>query len=355
MGDPEKDGEPKIELWDLNNQSLIKSWDLNVKNILNSTKVKTNEPNSVNFMHPLLLKDGSLVVTNIKPGGPLIKIGNNGLVKNINTDYVFHHSLEMDKNGLIYAATRTNFDPTNRFLDEGFAILDQDLKVIKNYSLLNIYKKNNLLYEIYSKDPTLDPFHINDIQPIETEDETKFVLLSLRANSSIIALDLETENIIWKLNGYVSQQHDVDLINPNGSHISIFDNNISYNGPSDGNIFVEIMNLPEINKYDLAKMKIFNYGSNHKEENELLIKKTNFNNLASKMRPKTISAGRSELVNQNNSLFIEESNYGRGFEIDMQTGDFLWQYINRKDNSNKYYRMSWSRRIKKLPESLILK
>ena len=47
------------------------------------------------------------------------------------------------------------------------------------------------------------------------------------------------------------------------------------------------------------------------------------------MRPKTISAGRSELVNQNNSLFIEESNYGRGFEIDMQTG-ILWQYINRK-------------------------
>ena len=45
--------------------------------------------------------------------------------------------------------------------------------------------------------------------------------------SNIIAFDLDSENIIWSLEGYTNRQHDVDILKDDGSYISIFDNNIA--------------------------------------------------------------------------------------------------------------------------------
>ena len=46
---------------------------------------------------------------------------------------------------------------------------------------------------------------------------------------------------------------------------------------------------------------------------------------------------------------IEETNYGRLFEIDLTKNKLLWQFINKDKFDSVPYYMSWSRRIDKLP------
>ena len=50
---------------------------------------------------------------------------------------------------------------------------------------------------------------------------------------------------------------------------------------------------------------------------------------------------------------MEESNYVHSFEYNIKTEKLMWQYVNRNDSNDLYYRISWSRRLKSIPESLI--
>ena len=61
FGDPIKDGEPSIELWDLNKQKLVHKWNFDLKEILFDADFKVKKYNSVVFASPLLLDDGSIV------------------------------------------------------------------------------------------------------------------------------------------------------------------------------------------------------------------------------------------------------------------------------------------------------
>ena len=77
--------------------------------------------------------------------------------------------------------------------------------------------------------------------------------------------------------------------------------------------------------------------------------------MSDKNKPKTITSGQSEYLPKNNSVFIEESNYGRSFEYDKKNKKLLWQYINRNDKKDLYFMKFWSRRLEKLPTFFDLK
>ena len=47
--------------------------------------------------------------------------------------------------------------------------------------------------------------------------------------------------------------------------------------------------------------------------------------------PRTITEGLSDYNRKTNSLMIEETNYGRLVEIDMDSGKIIWQYVNKAD------------------------
>ena len=353
-GDPKKDGEPSLELWDLNEQKLLHDWGINLKNfyaVLNNAKVDRGKSNSVYLNHPLMLDDGSIVTIFWGNGkdNPLLKISLNGLIDRINTDFYFHHSIEIDSQDYLYVPIREKEKSGERFAEEGFAILDKNLNIIKKFFLSDIFDKSNLNYLIYSKRVTSDPFHLNDVQPIVNPKETSIVLLSLRSLSSIIAYDFKEEKVLWVLQGYANRQHDVDILNENGSYISIFDNNIAKGLDSLGNKFLEINGLPNLKNKENINTLIYSSISNHDAEKKLSLKSENFNFLEEIKRPKTITGGQSEFIKENNSIFIEESNYGRLIEIDRNNGEVLWTYINRNDSNKIYYRMSWSRRLKSIP------
>ena len=67
------------------------------------------------------------------------------------------------------------------------------------------------------------------------------------------------------------------------------------------------------------------------------------------MIPITNTAEQSEMILENNSFFIEERIHGRSFEYDFNKKE-LWEFINRDNITNNYYRKSWSRRSKNISQ-----
>tara|TARA_Y100000589_G_scaffold254697_1_gene243561 strand:+ start:304 stop:1728 length:1425 start_codon:yes stop_codon:yes gene_type:complete len=349
--DPQRDGVPLIELWDLNKQSMIFKWDIDLNQILKVLNYKIPK-NSFVLSNPLLLEDGNLIaLANVANEGKLVKISPDSKLLKYSDEFIFHHSIETDNHKKIFVPIILPNKFSNNYIDEGFAILDEDLNVIKTFSLTDIFLKSGLGNYIFSTNIKV-PFHLNDVVPLNDPNETNVVLMSIRSMSSIISYNIKSGKILWILSGYGNRQHDVDIVNDNGSYISIFDNNVNKGKYSKLNYFTTIKNLPINKEYPLL---IFNYKSNHKIELDLEVNRENFNFLSDKNKPKTITSGQSEYLPKNNSVFIEESNYGRSFEYDKKNKKLLWQYINRNDKKDLYFMKFWSRRLEKLPTFFDLK
>ncbi len=350
-------GKPSIEIWDLNKQKKIHKYKFDFDDL--SKKIGKKFDQNLTFIHPLILSDGSLIFTaQIREKlYDLVKVNKCGSYVNHNSELEFHHSIEKDNNDLIYVPSRRKKENINLnlhrsdFADEGFAILDSGLNLKQNTWLLDVYKKNNLLSDIFGRrSAPIDPFHLNDVEPYINKDGTEIALFSLRHLSTLFAIDLKTNNMIWKIDRGTLLQHDIDVINTfNGKiKISIFDNNvINYVYPkTDGNHYITIDNLPsKFNKKTL-------FLSDNKAHEEYFLTREKFHRLDPKYVPITKSAGRSDSIKDNNSLMIEETDHGRIFEIDLTSGKPLWQYVNKASVNEVPYMINWSRRIPKLPGRL---
>lgn len=345
-GDPNNNGFPVIELWDLNQQKSIFNW--NLSEVVKFTKSENNR-NVIILRHPLVGNDSELIFNT--QNGKLIKIDKKGKILQVNQNLDFHHSINLDSNGNIYACIA---DQNGR---EGYAILDKNLKILELHYLEDIYSEHGLLPRIYSTNSS-DPTHLNDVEPILLSNSSKkipnLVLLSLRSTSSVILYNQEERKIVTIFDGLWSQQHDIDVINLDPLKISIFDNNIqrdnrrinfanlSANNISYGNKIIFLENFST----DLNQGKLINlYSHNSKEfQNSGVIKnELDFSKLEFHRRPRTISAGLSEYNKRSNSLIIEESNFGRIFEYDLIKEKINWSFLNADKKRSTFWRLSWSR------------
>ena len=347
FADPIKDGNPSVELWDLNKQTLIHSYDFNNEELRKYMGI------NLSIGHPLLLADGSLIFNTTR--GTLIKSDKCGKIINTNDREFFHHSIEMDALGNIYIPTSVRFHKSEKipedFIEDKITLIDKDLNVLKKLSLIDIYKENGFINDVFSSEYIpKDPFHINDIQPFVNSQNQLIALISLRNKSTLLAIDIDKNKVIWKIERVSSGNHDIDIINSINDYIdiSIFDNNtFMYKDiVSEGNRFLTFSNLPTIFNNDT---KII---STKKDLIDYEYKEENFSWLSKNLRPITRYQGQFEYINNNNSLMIEETDFGRIFEIDMKTKEILWQFINKKDIGSVNFYTSWSRRMAKLPINL---
>ena len=351
-GLPNKNGLPAIEIWDLNKQKLVNSYNIDLSKI----REEVNEylGSQTRFIHPVLLEDGSIITTVVGGVDPLIKLDKCGAYLDhtkIN-GIDFHHSLEIDEIGRIYAPIKIR--NSELISKDGYAILDQDLNLIKKYSLDNIFKNNLIANDLFQMNS-----HLNDVQPVQRNDGTFINLLSLRDQSRVIAFDPNTNEIIWILDNAFSQQHDVDILNKKSDSldISIFDNNqykfirdINFENNLEkiiNNRIVFFKDLPLFKNNELIHLST---KTKHEKYNYDFI---DFKFLKNEYIPRTDTQGLSDFVEANNSLMIEETNNGHLFEIDLNDNQLLWQYINKEKGDNKItYQLSWSRRLNKLPNNL---
>ena len=329
-----------VELINLRSGEIIHQWSPNFEEINKLSKLpeevvnfKRDHNNSrYQMIHPYLMSNGDLFFHSIYYS-PLIKI--DICSKVISTlDMLTHHSIEADDDGLwtpiTYIPSKNNpgLDESkgigkSYFYDDGILKVSFDNKVIFEKSFVEILVENKLSYLIFGgKDPSRDPLHLNDIQPVLKS--TKYfkkgdLFLSFR-NLSMIVLYRPSENkIIWFKQFPWELQHDVDILDE--TRISVFNNNRMRNKYDKDKKYNDFM------IYDFAKDKIKYVFKKEFEDYKI----------------QTIGEGLGDLF-KDGSIFIEESNFGRILMLD-KNGEKIWEYINRSKENNKIYRLNWSRVI----------
>jgi len=178
------------------------------------------------MMHPLLMPDGGIV---IHDSSPLARFDACGRLQWM-IDGIFHHSVERDADGNIWASFRypraklPGAGPL--FDDEGFMEVGPDGKQRFTARIADVLDGNGLGNLWRSRPYTDDPFHLNDVQPLLSSGpywRKGDLLLSLRNLSTILLYRPSTGKVLWWRTGPWAMQHDVSVIDDH--RISVFDNN----------------------------------------------------------------------------------------------------------------------------------
>ena len=209
------------------------------------------------------------------------------------------------------------------FSDDAIVKLSPDGRILFEKSVSQIFLDNNMEYLLYSTGDSLfsvDPIHLNDIQPVNYDGEywkKGDVFLSLRHQSMVLLYRPSTNEVIWKGVGPFFHQHDIDILD--NHRISIFNNNSK--DTVNGNV---VDGYNEVIIYDFKNDTYLSYLKSSFEKYEI----------------RTITEGLSEILD-NGDMFIEESNYQRSIYLNSD-GTLRWTYVNRAKDG-LLYSLGWSR------------
>jgi len=329
-----------IELIDLTNFKVLHTWNPDIDEFNKSIK-KIDEFKNLNrdsnnlrqlLYHPQLTSDGGLLFNS----GPLRKIDacSNLLFQNQKDHY--HHSLETDIDGNIWVPSQIypqslpiekvgrKVKDDGGYQDDAIVKLSSEGEILFEKSVSQIFIDNgleHLLFSVGDRKFTVDPIHLNDIQPVDFDGNywnKGDVFLSMRHQSMVLLYRPLTNKIIWKGTGPFFHQHDVNILNDH--KISLFNNNskdfVGDNNITDGH--------NEVITYDFKTNQYSYYLNESLKKNDV----------------RTVTQGRSNILG-NGDLYIEESNYGRTLYFNAD-GSLRWTHINRAKNG-KVYTVSWSR------------
>jgi len=322
-----------VELVDLTNFEVLHTWnpDIDAFNDLVEQVdefeylMRDGKNKRSLLMHPKLTIDGGLLFGWEKP---LRKIDACSNLVFQNTHDKFHHSIETDIEGNIWASSHI-YPQTlpkkmgENYLDDAIVKLSAEGSILFEKSVSQIFIENGLEYLLFSVGDMsfdIDPIHINDIQPVNYDGEywkKGDLFLSLRHQSMVLLFRPSTNEIIWKGTGPFFHFHDVDILDEH--RISIFNNNSKDFVDAD---IVDGHN--EVIIYDFATNQYSLYLQDSLIENDV----------------RTITSGRSQILG-NKDLFIEESNYARTLYFNAD-GNLRWTHVNRAENGNIYH-VGWSR------------
>jgi hypothetical protein len=330
--------ESVVELVDLRSFDVLHTWNPDIDQF-NSLIDQVDEFRNLErdnnnsralLLHPKLTKDGELLFHT----AALRKIGVcSNLIFQI-SDNNYHHSIEIDIDGNIWApsrlypyalpANKVGADLSSMFEDDAIVKLSADGKILFEKSISEIFIENGLEYLLFSSGDINSfikgPTHLNDIQPVNSDGKywnKGDVFLSLRHQSMVLLYRPSTNEIIWKGTGKYFNQHDVDILDDH--RISVFNNNSKKYFSGD---VVDGHN--EVIIYDFETDEYSAYLQESLKKAEV----------------RTITAGRSQILS-NNDLFIEETDYGRSVYFNAD-GSLRWTHVNRA-NDDEVYHVGWSR------------
>lgn len=333
--------ESVVELVDLTSFEVVHRWNPDIKKINSYVDIskeefknhlRDNNERRYGIAHPIINSDGSIIFND---SSPLVKIDFCSNLIWQNQKDRFHHSNELDFESNIWVPSyifpftldkKYIGEDIDKYYEDGITQISQDGNILFQKSLSELFIENNMknrLFTIGEVNKFLsDPTHLNDIQPaLFNSDFWKKgdIFLSLRNQSMIMLYRPSTNEVLWKSDNHISNQHDIDILDDHT--ISIFNNN-TVNTPNgtivDGNNEVII--------YDFSSGKYSRYLNQSLIENDV----------------RTITGGRSQIID-NGDLYIEETNSGRILYFD-KSGKLEWEFINRADDK-RVYLISWSRII----------
>lgn len=297
--------------------------DINRRSSLETSQfdlTRDRAPDRYRMIHPELMPDGGLI---FQGTSPLVRIDACGRVM-WTLDGIFHHSIERDAEGNIWVAT-TSPRPTRprvseRFQEDGIALVSPQGRVLRGESLLAIFARNGMAWLYEGRPYNDDPFHVNDVQPVFESGpywRRGDLFLSLRNMSLVMLYRPSTGRVLWWRQGPWHGQHDVNILDDH--RISIFDNNIAAGRPGD-----YLRGPNQILVYDFTSGRV----------------SAPLAAALSRHSIGTITEGRATPL-PNGDFLVEESNYGRLLRM-TPAGGLRWQYISA-DADRRRYLLNWSR------------
>lgn len=213
-----------------------------IRNLRNDSILhKWNVPNRYNeatrIFHPIYLPDGSLVYYFGYRWSPMRRIDASGNIIWEQDKFMFHHGMEQNADGDIWACSREGDANSAECEIEGRTVYYVDYVVAKidietgeilfHKSISEILKENGLRNYILKAKNIVDALHLNDIQPaFKTTEyyEKDDLFISLRGLSCIIHYRPSTNKVIEVIEGPFVNQHDVDILEDD--KLAIFNNNL---------------------------------------------------------------------------------------------------------------------------------
>ncbi len=325
------DRRPYVELIDLNAQKVLHRWAPDIDAFHEQAKLEFNLTDlavdkSLDRMlirHPYVLEDGGLLIKSVTP---LYRTDACAKLVWVNDDDIFHHAIERDGDGIIWAATHQepptidHVDPET-FQDDSIAAVSPEGKLLSNRSVSAILLANNMPNYVFGALEYDDnPIHLNDVQPV-LEDGPYWkkgdLFLSMRTPSMLALYRPSTNKILWHQVGPWIHQHDVDILDDH--RIAVHNNNdAAYVNPWGQD------NTVEVNIVD------FETGETSSPWKDAL----------HKLDVRAHTEGLMTVL-PDNELFLEEQNYGRIFRMTAD-GEIVWEYVNRAE-MGRIFRVGWSR------------
>ena len=340
----------KFDLLDSNTGKVLKNWSPDNEALFQrafndqNPRKPPSEQSDLYYLHPLMLKDSSLLLA-AQLTSLLAKIDKNNKVSWIKNDRTYHHSLELDGDGNVYSCTKPFQSAKYDFLPENYDSYKNDLgddhitqldpdtgDILFDKSVISLLLENEYENILLGKGQvTSDLTHLNDIQPalLTTEYWQKGdLLISCRNLSTVFLYRPSTNKIIWLKTGPWYNQHDADFYGQD--KIVVFGNDV---------IREESKEIASIGKQNL-------FFSDKRNHNEVYVYdfitdsiSTPYTQLLKDEGISTLTSGRSDILS-NGDLFVEDTNHGR-----IVIGDSItkkMEYVKRhdKDYISSLY---WSR------------
>ena len=324
------DNQSVVKLIRLSDQKIMHQWRPDYDEIIKRYGKQNGfwpgrDKNDLQVCHPLLSPDGSIVFNNYQ--SPLIKINKDSKLL-WGTKGIFHHSIEQDADGNVWAPAIIKpaaFLPglLNDLEDDAIAEISPGGKLIFIKSVGQILFENGYRTLLLGMGPyENDLLHLNEIQPALTSGKYWMkgdLLISLRNRSTVFLYRCSTNKILWLKTGPWLNQHDAEFID--SLRIGVFGNNTV-------RVFGEDRLIDGYNEE-----YIFNFKTNTTA--------TPYTEFLKKAKVSTTSQGRANVL-PNGDLFIEETNNNR--LLRGNTKDIIWQYVDRVDKHSVAV-LSWSRFI----------
>lgn len=325
-----------VALINLRNDSILRKWTF-----------KNPWDEAARIVNPILHPDGSLIYNyyyKLKPG--LIKIDSSGNMIWKRDKLVYHHGMNLNKDGDIWACSIMPGKPTGNYILGGKKVFYNDYTITKidnetgktlfHKSITEILKENNLSNYVLKTANPKEPIHLNDVQPaLNTtqyfqEDD---VFISLRNMSLILQYRPSTNELINTLEGPFINQHDVDILND--STLVIFNNNT----------YVDIKRTSK--KPHKDKKRLINAGKFYSNIVAYDFKNNSYSFIGEEVfrRNKifTINEGLMEFIGPN-TYFVEEQNPGILWVI--KDDKVIYKNVLKSQHEGYHHLPNWTRIIK---------
>lgn len=247
-----------------------------------------------------------------------------------------HHWLSVDSEGKIYLPAFRQIDipytlgtthlqmscPKGKLYEDLILVLDPDGNEIESISIFESFAESGYSGAIFEHkhpdwqlplvDGECDPTHLNDVRVISADQAAGSqllnkgdLLISLRSTNSVAVLDAETRLVKWLSTGRTVQQHSPRYI---GNHQLLIFDNLGGDASRGGSRIVRL-------DMQSDAAEVLFPGAATPPDLEIL----------------SATAGHIALNSDISRALVSLTRQGRTLEVDLASGEVLWEYINAHD------------------------